>query len=211
MAGTTGGRRRPTARPAQEGGPATPGLKGKNFVREEEEQLCYSVLHVSQDRIVGNQQKGGVFWSRISQHYDEHRPAGFRPSRSLESKWGLIKHDVSRFVGIYAQVLKLNKSGSSLADTLNRANELYKVKHAKGCDFTFHHCWVILKDHPKWAEGWTQVKPPTGKRKAANSDLQSNCVGLEGGNVLAGAASMEDQGNFNVRPGGTKAAKEDQR
>jgi hypothetical protein len=66
MAGTTGGRRRPTARPAQEGGPATPGLKGKNFVREEEEQLCYSVLHVSQDRIVGNQQKSGVFWSRIS-------------------------------------------------------------------------------------------------------------------------------------------------
>jgi hypothetical protein len=66
------------------------GLKGKNFVREEEEQLCYSVLHVSQDRIVGNQQKGGVFWSRISQHYDEYRPAGFRPSRSLESKWGLL-------------------------------------------------------------------------------------------------------------------------
>jgi hypothetical protein len=55
MAGTTGGRRRPTARPAEEGGPATPGLKGKNFVRKEEEQLCYSVLHVSQDQIVGNQ------------------------------------------------------------------------------------------------------------------------------------------------------------
>jgi hypothetical protein len=61
----------------------------------------------------------------------------------------LIKHDVSRFVGIYAQVVKLNKSGSSLADTLKKANDLYKVEHAKGCDFIFHHCWIIFKDHPK--------------------------------------------------------------
>jgi hypothetical protein len=123
----------------------------------------------------------------------------------------LIKHYVFRFVGIYAQVVKLNKSGSSLADTLKKANDLYKAKHAKGCDFIFHHCWVILKDYPKWADGWTQVKPPTTKRKAATSDLKSDCFVLEGGNVLAGVVSMEDQRIFTGRPRGTKAAKEDQR
>ena len=180
MVGALGGKRCPTARPAEEGGLARPGLKGKKFVKEEEEQLCYYVLHISQDRIVGNQQRSGIFWDRISKHFDENRPIGIRPSRSLESKWGLIKHDVSRFVGIYAQVVKLNKSRSSLVDTLKKANDLYRVKHAKGCDFPFHHCWVILKDHPKWADGWIQVKPSTVKRKAGISDLESDCVVLEG-------------------------------
>jgi hypothetical protein len=41
-------------------------------VREEEEQLCRSVLHVSHDRITGNQQKAGVFWEHIFKHYDGH-------------------------------------------------------------------------------------------------------------------------------------------
>ena len=41
-----------------------------------------------------------------------------RPQRSPETKWGLIKHDVSSFCGVYSQVLRLNKSGTSAADTL---------------------------------------------------------------------------------------------
>jgi hypothetical protein len=55
------------------------------------------------------------------------------------------------------------------------------------------------------------VKPPTTKKKGATSDLESDCVVLERGNVLARAASMEDQRIFAGRPGGTKAAKKDQR
>jgi hypothetical protein len=60
----------------------------------------------------------------------------------------------------------LNRSGTSASDTLKRAHELYKQKNEKGSDFSFEHCWVLLRDHPKWSEGWTQVKPPTPKRKA---------------------------------------------
>jgi hypothetical protein len=52
-----GTRRKPAPRVAQEGGPVRPGVKGKVYLREEEEQLCRSVMHVSQDRIVGNQQR----------------------------------------------------------------------------------------------------------------------------------------------------------
>jgi hypothetical protein len=54
MARATIGRRHPV-RLAEEGGQVKPWTKGKNFVREEEEQLCCSVLHVSHDRITGNQ------------------------------------------------------------------------------------------------------------------------------------------------------------
>ena len=131
----TGGRRQTAARVPNEGGPAKPAVKGKIFNRAEEEQLCRSVLYVSQDRIVGNQQLAGVFWERISEHYDEHRPDAVRPQRSLETKWGLIKHDVFAFCGVYAQVLRLNKSGTSLAHTLRKSRELYQQKSAKKTRF----------------------------------------------------------------------------
>ena len=50
---------------------------------------------MTQDRIVGNQQRAGVFWERITTHYQENQPQGPRPQRSLETKCGIIKHDVS--------------------------------------------------------------------------------------------------------------------
>ncbi|KAG0596302.1 hypothetical protein M758_UG241400 [Ceratodon purpureus] len=161
-----GGRMKQAERVAEEGGPVRPGVKGRNFCMDEEKQLCRSVLHVTQDRIVGNQQRANVFWERITVHYQENQPQGPRPQRSLETKWGTIKHNISKFIGVYSQVVRLNRSGSSAADTLRRAHELYRTKNCKGLDFQFEHCWLLLKDHRKWAEGWTQVKPPTPKRKA---------------------------------------------
>jgi hypothetical protein len=86
MPKATRGRRRRVARPAEERGPARPGTKEKNFLREEEEHLYCSVFYANQDQIIRNQQKVGLFWDSISKHHDEYKPAGFRPSRSLESK-----------------------------------------------------------------------------------------------------------------------------
>jgi hypothetical protein len=95
--------------------------------------LCRSSLHVSQDPICGNGQRSTAFWERILKHYNDHRPTGCdpRPSRSLETKWGLIKHDVVKFCGVYKSVVALNESGTSAQDVLERSLELYKVKHPK--------------------------------------------------------------------------------
>jgi hypothetical protein len=149
-----GTRRKPAPRVAQEGGPVRPGVKGKVYLREEEEQLCRSVMHVSQDQIVGNQQRAGVFWERVSEHYDNNRPAGLRPQRSLETKWGHVKHDVNKWIGVHSQVMKLARSGSSIADNLKRAHDLYRQKDAKGCEFVYEHCWLVVRDNPRWAFGW---------------------------------------------------------
>ena len=107
--------------------------KGKSFSQEEERQLCRSVLHVSQDPIRGNGQRALAFWEKITMHYQENRPLGCaeRLSRSLETKWGVIKHDVSKFCGIYKSVLSLNQSGTSPKDVLDRSLDLYKVRHPK--------------------------------------------------------------------------------
>lgn len=88
--------RRPALRVVEEGGSVKPEVKGKVYLREEEEQLYCSVLHVSHDQIVlhvsqdrivlhvshaeivGNQQRVGVFWKRISKHYDKNRSPELR-------------------------------------------------------------------------------------------------------------------------------------
>lgn len=100
------------------------------------------------------------FCKRICEHYNDHRPDAPRLQWSLETKWDLIKHDVSSFCGIYGQMLRLNKSGTSAADTLRRSRELYWHKNANKADFAFEHCWHLLKDHPKWADGWAASKAP---------------------------------------------------
>ena len=74
-------------------------------------------------------------------HYQENRPSGCveRPSRSLETKWGIIKHDVSKFCGVYKSVLSLNQSSTFPEDVLDRSLDLYKVRHLKQQSFLFVH------------------------------------------------------------------------
>ena len=180
------------------------GCKGKNFIRVEEEQLCKSVMLVSQDRVVGNQQKAGVFWERIAEHYNENRPDGVRPLRSLETKWGLIKHNVSKFCGIYNQIERLHKSGSNAADTMRDAKELYRQKSAKNTDFLFEHCWLLLKDCPRWADGWTQQS--VGKKRVSNECEGSNTHDVD---VGCSEGATRSQSFYNERPGGVKSAKHD--
>ena len=99
-----------------------------------------------------------------------------------------------------------------------------KQKNEKGSDFAFEHYWVLLRDHPKWSEGWTHVKVVTPKRKAPCSEEDSDCFDLSemergvataseegGGSAEGGSVRAEGSRIFKGRPGGVKGAKEDQR
>jgi hypothetical protein len=44
----------------------------------------------------------------------------------------------------------LNELGNSIEDTLHKALKLYKLKHPKNLGFCFIHCWLLLKDVPRW-------------------------------------------------------------
>jgi hypothetical protein len=83
--------------------------KGKKIVVDEERQLCCLFLHRSQDSMIGNQQKFATFWERVQNHFNESRPTDCAPrfALSLETKWGIIKHDVAKFVRHYTIVLAL--------------------------------------------------------------------------------------------------------
>ena len=126
--------------------------KGKNFNNEEERILCHSFLHVSQDPISRNGQCNMAFWERITRHYNDTKPRSspLHPAKSLETKWGHIKHDVSKFCGLYKLVLDCRESGTSLDDVLERALEYYKDRHPKQIPFVYLHCWAVLKEILCW-------------------------------------------------------------
>ena len=63
-------------------------MKGKVYLREEEEQLCRSVMHVSQDQIIGNQQRVGVFWERRLRALRRQHACWFEASEVLENEMG---------------------------------------------------------------------------------------------------------------------------
>jgi hypothetical protein len=189
-----------------------PTSKGKNFQAEEEVQLTCSVLAISQDPIVGNQQKGSAFWDRIHEHFKLHRPGTDRTARSLDSKWRNIKHDIGEFMGCHKQVKKNKPTGTSAADIIRLAKLMFQVKSAKGSEFTFEHCWILVKDFPRWADRWGTMKQTTpSKRRASSSahdsveETQEGTSAVEGNGELAGNAVLRN------RPIGTKSAKASQK
>ena len=102
-------------------------------------------------------------------HYKQNRPGGHRGARSLESKWGMIKHDVAKFIGAYNQVKRLHKSGMNESDIMRMAKELYRTKSQKGTEFTFEHCWELVKDFPRWADGVSTSQQSTPSHRLSGS------------------------------------------
>jgi DNA-binding transcriptional ArsR family regulator len=134
----------------------------------------------------------------------------------LESKWGTIKHDVGKFIGAYNQIKKLNKSGTKEADIIRMAKDLYRTKTAKNIEFMFEHCWELVKDFPRWADGVSPSRQTTPSRRLSGSsdhesqsgsqvDTQKSVSAVD----IAGEATTSMP--FSLRPGGTKAAKDAQR
>jgi hypothetical protein len=89
----------------------------------------------------------------VQNHFNESHLAICAPifSLSLETKWGIIKHDVAKFVGHYTIVLALCESGIGTKDVLRKALKLYKTKHPKHQTFTFVHVWYVFKYIFQWA------------------------------------------------------------
>ena len=88
-------------------------------------QVTRSVLAISQDPIVGNQQKDSTFWNRIHEHFKLHRPGIDCTIRSLDSKWKNIKHDIEEFISCYKQVKKNKPTRTSAANVIQLAKLMF--------------------------------------------------------------------------------------
>lgn len=79
-------------------------------------------LNTSKDVIVGNDQRSGTFWLRITDYYasSDHVRKGAEPrdTDSCKQRWGKISRDVSKFCGSYAFALDAKASGQNDNDIL---------------------------------------------------------------------------------------------
>jgi hypothetical protein len=51
-----------------------------------------------------------MFWKQIQEHHNNHKPSTseIRPTTLLILKWGIVKHDISKFVGCFGLGIALN-------------------------------------------------------------------------------------------------------
>jgi hypothetical protein len=56
--------------------------------------------------MIKNGQKFTTFWDKVQNHFNESRLVSYAPkfARSLETKWGIIEHDIVKFIRNYIVV-----------------------------------------------------------------------------------------------------------
>ncbi|CAM6089131.1 unnamed protein product [Calypogeia fissa] len=198
--------------------------RGKNYTVGELKQLCFSILHISQDPVVGAGQRSQAFWDQVTDHYEKSKPNGceFTGRKSLEGKWSDIRHDTAKWAGVYQQVLDMQILGTNEDDTMEKTRELYKLNHPKGKSFAYEECWAILKDYPKFAMPPDEVHKRKSRKSILSTlpkDQSPSTVGLdkENGNpnfseadenFSVGDTMIQESGDEFKRPMGTKKAKD---
>ncbi|KAL4596753.1 hypothetical protein ACB092_12G185200 [Castanea dentata] len=134
---------------------SNPTKRGGNFSVDEDFLLISAWLNISVDTMHGTHQRAEKFWEKIWQYFCENNTYGTtRSVSSLSSRWGNISRETSRFAGFMATVEARNQSGATGEDKLKDPKDLYKAtptSNGKKIAFASEHCWVVLKNQPKWS------------------------------------------------------------
>lgn len=94
--------------------------RGKNFDVEEDKLLVLAWLNTSLDPVNGNA-KGDRFWQRVETYYIQGKKEEWqiRSRSSLNHRWGVIQHAVSKFCGFVTQAEERNGSGTNSGDNVS--------------------------------------------------------------------------------------------
>jgi hypothetical protein len=76
----------------------------------------------------------------------------------LETKWGIIKYDVSKFIRNFEIVQALQKLDANHKNILQKVLKLYKVKHLKNIELYFHTLLVGFDKHPTLVDECMKAK-----------------------------------------------------
>ena len=86
------------------------------------------------------------------------------------------------------------------------------MKSAKGSEFAFKHCWILVKDFPHWADRWGTMKQTTpSKRRASSSVHDSVEETQEGTSAVEGNGNLAGNRVLRNRLIGIKSAKASQK
>ncbi|XP_024004156.1 glutathione S-transferase T3-like [Eutrema salsugineum] len=173
----------------------------KQWSPAEDILLISAWLNTSKDSVVGNEQRLGAFWQRVSLYYAENlHTAGSeaREAGQCKQRWHKINDLVSKFCGAYEAASREKASGINENDVLKMAHQIFFSDHKK--KFTLEHAWKELRNDQKWSELTSSKADETIKKRRAEEGLPKPSARPEEVNNGEG-------GQTTSRPGGVKAAK----
>ncbi|KAL0004392.1 hypothetical protein SO802_011953 [Lithocarpus litseifolius] len=154
--------------------------RGINFSAEEDKLLVAAWLNTSVDPVYGNEQHKTTFYGKVVKYFKDHKTDSTRSISSLTSQWGTINRETIKFCGSLGKIEAKNESGTTADDKIEKARELFKEIH--GYFFQYEHCWLMLKDFPKWATTMPREDSRTEMPQTPNSIDQGG--GVDGTTVF---------------------------
>lgn len=133
--------------------------RGSGFSASEDACMARAWITVSEDAVVGSEQKGDVFFRSVHDLYVNKFKPPSKPYRSFESvkkRTKLIVKSCTAFAACSARIIRAKPSGANEADYRRLATALYNEREIKNEDddpgppFKFEDAYEILRDHPKF-------------------------------------------------------------
>ncbi|XP_012841222.1 PREDICTED: uncharacterized protein LOC105961539 [Erythranthe guttata] len=147
-----------------------------NWTIQEDEALCKSWLHISEDAVVGTDQQRGRLWDRIRMEFINNLKQDVgRNSNGLMNRWSTIQQSVSKFSGYLSVIERARISGYNAEDNMGAATILYFEK--ENHHFKWETCWLILKDTSKWyrhVNDQREKQKRTSQRKRTEINLDDD-------------------------------------
>ncbi|XP_015939385.1 glutathione S-transferase T3-like [Arachis duranensis] len=162
--------------------------------------LISAWLNVSTDLIVGTDQKGETFWSRIHSYCVEFCSNMTRRVVACKKQWYKINKVVAQFAGCYDQASRNIRSGSNADDIKEFAYKLYSTNYGK--NFTFKRHWNMLRLEQKWRSQLPTQSGGSKRTKVSATGAYSSSSNSE--TPLADESGVDSP----VRPQGSKKSKQ---
>ncbi|XP_057739835.1 glutathione S-transferase T3-like [Arachis stenosperma] len=166
---------------------------------KEDEMLISAWLNVSTDPVVGTDQKGETFWSRIHSYCVEFCTDMTRGVVACKKRWYKINKAVAQFAGCYDQASRNIRSGSNADDIKELAYKIYSTNC--GQKFTFERHWNMLRLEQKWRSQLPTQSDGSKRTKVSATGAYSSSSNPE--TPLADEPGVDSP----VRPQGSKKSK----
>ena len=113
------------------------GSRGSSFTPSEDEAIAKAWIAVSENAIVGAEQKGTVFFEAVRDVYnDKFKPANRdrRTMDSVKTRCRTIHKECMRFAACHARVVRSHPTCVSIGDIVNMATALYNGIEINGVE-----------------------------------------------------------------------------
>ncbi|VFQ65064.1 unnamed protein product [Cuscuta campestris] len=179
----------------------------QKWAPQEECLLASAWVDVSEHPIIGSEQTKDAMWDRIEEKFFTvmNKDGSYRTRDQLTSKWSHINRKVRKFIGVYEECSRSQRSGTNDADVLRLATARYQDDGHLGkvpIDL-----WRILSRSPKWQ----QLNNPDGgsfwKRSSVDAEVEvDETIGSSDQIPSFNVADSDDEDPI-PRPIGRKKAK----